>query len=234
MTLVAAHQPNFFPWLGFFNKIWRCDRFVVLDDVQFQKKGGTWINRVRLANGTADHWTTAPVQRTYSGTRTIAEMLLDDRQDWRGKLCKTLEGHYRKAPFFEQCYPWVRPLLELPTSSLLELNLNAISTLMTQLGLDTGKLVLSSTLRSRGTATERVVSLTQSAGGEAYLSGSYAMATYQDPLLFERAGISLIPQDFHHPQYPRGGGFVAGLSILDPLFWCGPEQTSRLVTGTRP
>ena len=29
--LVAIHQPNFFPWLGYLNKVARADTFVVLD-----------------------------------------------------------------------------------------------------------------------------------------------------------------------------------------------------------
>jgi len=51
MKLVAIHQPNFFPWLGYFDKIRQADVFVMLDSVQFQKTGGTWSNRVMLNFG---------------------------------------------------------------------------------------------------------------------------------------------------------------------------------------
>jgi hypothetical protein len=30
-TVVAIHQPNFLPWLGFFDKLARADVFVLLD-----------------------------------------------------------------------------------------------------------------------------------------------------------------------------------------------------------
>ncbi len=53
MAIVAIHQPNFFPWLGYFDKIARCDHFVLLDHVQFQKTGGVWSNRVRMMVGAA-------------------------------------------------------------------------------------------------------------------------------------------------------------------------------------
>jgi len=52
MTVVAIHQPNFFPWLGYFDKIRRADVFILLDDAQYQKTGGSWSNRVKvLING---------------------------------------------------------------------------------------------------------------------------------------------------------------------------------------
>ena len=55
------HPPaNFLPWLGYFDKIARADVFVVLDDVQFPKKGGTWVNRARLLVNGEPFWATIP------------------------------------------------------------------------------------------------------------------------------------------------------------------------------
>ena len=36
-NLVGIHQPNFFPWLGYFNKIHSSDKFIFLDNVQLPK-----------------------------------------------------------------------------------------------------------------------------------------------------------------------------------------------------
>ena len=49
--LCAVHQPNFFPWLGYLDKIKTSDKFVLLDDVQIQKTGSTYTNRVALNIG---------------------------------------------------------------------------------------------------------------------------------------------------------------------------------------
>ena len=37
--VIAIHQPNYIPWLGYFYKIYESDIFVFLDDVQFSNKG---------------------------------------------------------------------------------------------------------------------------------------------------------------------------------------------------
>jgi hypothetical protein len=44
--IVAIHQPEHLPWLGFFNKIDQADLFVLLDVVQFRKNYFQNRNRI--------------------------------------------------------------------------------------------------------------------------------------------------------------------------------------------
>jgi len=46
--IVAIHQPNFLPWLGWFDKLARADVFVVLDNVALQRTGSAYTNRVEM------------------------------------------------------------------------------------------------------------------------------------------------------------------------------------------
>lgn len=72
--LVAIHQFNSFPWLGYFDEIGRVDVFILLDNVQFPKTGGTWVNRLQWLVGGKGTWVTAPIVRAYHGVRDIQEM----------------------------------------------------------------------------------------------------------------------------------------------------------------
>lgn len=235
--VVAIHQPNFFPWLGFFDKIVHADIFVVLNSVQFPKTGGTWTNRVRLMNGGQPQWTTAPIVRAYPGVRTIAEMEISTSEPWREKLLRSVQTNYGRAPHFDTVFPVLRPLIENPTNSLADYNLTAITTLTQAMEIDTAKFVLGSELKVSGQATELLVSIVQAVKGTAYLCGGGA-ADYQDDARFAAEGIELLYQNFRHPEYDQvgGGDFVSGLSIIDALMHCSFSGVRQILdeAGVQP
>ena len=228
--VVAIHQPNFFPWLGYFDKLRRADVFVWLDDAQFEKSGsGTWSNRVRLLVGGSPRWATMPVRRDYHGTRPTNQILIDDRQPWREKLLKTIELHYRKAAAFDEAFSVIAQLLEQPTDRLADFNRAAIAALAARVGIDAGKCVAASSLAIDARATERLVAIVRSVGGDAYLAGGGA-AGYQDDGKFAAAGVELIMQRFEHPVYSQGRPeFTPGLSIIDTLMHSGFDGTAALL-----
>lgn len=229
MTLVAIHQPNFFPWLGYFDKIARSDLFILMDNAQFPKKGGTWTNRAKILVGGSEHWATIPVNRTYHGVLPISAMKIDDKLPWRDKLCKTIEMNYKQTPYYGEAFPLIQSLAENPTMNLAEFNIAAIKELMKHLHMDTGKLVMGSAVAAEGNSTDLLISMVRAVGGSAYLCG--AGAGYQEDEKFPEAGLQLIYQHFRHPEYPQrnSGEFVPGLSIIDALMNCGFTGLSRLL-----
>jgi hypothetical protein len=228
--VVAVHQPNFFPWLGYFNKIARADLFLVMDNAQFPKKGGTWSNRVRLAVNGRAAWATMPIVRAYHGRRRIGEMRINNATPWRDKLLKTIQASYSRAPFFFEVFPFLAEPVNNPTDSLTEYNLSAIISLAIALQLDPAKIILGSTLNVEGDATDLLIAMTRAVGGTAYLCGGGA-AGYQEDERFAAAGIRLIYQDFQHPIYPQINTheFIPGLSIIDVLMNCGLEKTRAML-----
>jgi WbqC-like protein len=230
--VVALHQPNFFPWLGYFDKLVRADAFVLLDNVQFSKTGGTWSNRVRLLAGDVPGWVTLPVIRAYSGVRLVREMQIDNRQPWRRKFLQTLRTDYARAKHFSAVFPEVARLVENDTDSLVDFNRHAITELCRLMEIDTNKVVLGSSLSVGGHATDLLVSTVRAVGGSTYLCGGGAEG-YLEEEKFERAGLRLIHQHFLHPIYPQGANdaFVPGLSCIDALMHCGFRGVRALLGG---
>lgn len=227
--LVAIHQPNFYPWLGYFHKLRHADRFVLLDTVQFPKTGGSWGNRAKLLIGGTPRWFTMPIARAYHGVRTFREMTTRS-DDWRDDLLKTLRASYGRAAAFGEVFSVVRELVENPAENLTDYNVAALRVLASRLEIDPGKLILASELSADGQATDLLVALVRACGGSAYLCGG-GSGGYLEPEKFAQAGLELIYQNFAHPTYQQGEHtpFVPGLSCLDALMHNGWTATARLL-----
>lgn len=229
--VVAVHQPNFFPWLGFFDKIVRADAFIILDHVQFSESGGNWGNRVRMdVNGRPD-WVTMPVSRDYNGRRRIDETRIDNLQPWRRKLLQSLRMSYGRALGFRSEFEFVSELVQNPTDMLSDYNLSAILAICARLGLPTAHIVCSSTLDAHAAKTELLIELVGLVDGNVYLAGGGAVG-YQDDQLFAAAGVTVEYQRFAHPVYPQRSGapFEPGLSVLDAILHRGSEETAKLLS----
>lgn len=230
--LVAIHQPNFFPWLGYFNKLHRADCFILMDNVQFPETGrGSWINRVKLVVQGTPKWITMPVVRSYNGFRTIAEMEIDDSSLWRRKFLSTVRANYAKSRCFRAVMELLEPLVMFQTSSVAEFNINVITVLADALEIDPAKMIRGSSLKAVGNATDLLISMTVAAGGTAYLCGGGA-GGYQEDKLFDDNNVELVYQNFHHPEYHQCGNtdFIPGQSIIDALMNCGISGTRKLIT----
>ncbi len=227
MTLVAVHQPNYAPWLGFFAKVAAADAFVLLDDAQFSKNG--YINRVQVLGGDgAARWLTVPV--TVSLGDPICAVR-PARGDWARAHRDTLRGAYAEAAAFREAWPEVERIYAgLPGGDLATVNGALIRALAGALGLES-RFVAASELGAADLAgDDRLVALVRAVDpAGAYLSGRGG-AKYQDPDKFAAAGLGFRYTGFEHPEYDQGGGdFVPGLSVLDAVFHLGWDGAAALV-----
>jgi len=102
--IVAVHQPQYLPWLGYFAKIDRADVFVLLDTVQFKKN--EWQNRNRIKTAQGWQWLTVPV--TYRFPQRIDEVAVNNRDPWQHKQRQAVVSNYRKARWWESLAPSLR------------------------------------------------------------------------------------------------------------------------------
>ena len=229
--IVSIHQPHFFPWLGYLDRMRRCDLFVLLDHVQFERQN--YQNRVAIKTPGGSKWWGVPV-RQCSRSERIIDKRVDDtaggRRAWWARAGRTLEQSYATAPFYSKWAAEVRRVLDARPSRLVDLNAASLDLLREAFGIRT-PLLRSSELHLRRHRADLVLEICQAVRADAFLGGVGASRRYLDPAPFRRAGIDVLWQDFSHPRYvqhPLSHPFVEGLSALDLLFNCGAASRRLL------
>jgi hypothetical protein len=226
--MCAVHQPQYLPWLGYFDKMDRAGLFIMLDTVQFKKN--EWQNRNRIRTSQGWQWLTVPVLHDFG--QKIQEVRIDSRGDWRRKHWEALRQNYRKAPFFGMLAPALERVYSRPRESLSALNVETCMVLREALGITT-PVVMAGEYAACEDPSGRLVDLCRAAGADTYLAGAGG-AGYMDMEVFARAGVRVVFQEYSHPVYRQvHGEFVSHLSALDLLFNCGPESLGILRQGGR-
>ncbi|HEY7609104.1 MAG TPA: WbqC family protein [Alphaproteobacteria bacterium] len=223
--IVAIHQPNYFPWLGYFRKIAAADIFIFLDDAQYTKN--SYINRVQIAAPAGARWLTAPVSYAFGDPINRVRFA---RADWRRAHLDALHGAYAKAAAFRGVWRRMSEIYaSLPVGNLAAANAAAITALAAELGFQR-EFRLASTLGVDARGDARLAGLVRAvAPGGVYLSGGGG-AKYQSEETFAAAGLTLRYADFVHPRYEQGReGFTPGLSVLDAVFHLGWRGAAELV-----
>lgn len=218
--IVGIHQPEYLPWLGFFDKMDQCDVFVLLDTVQFRKNYFQNRNRIRVNyNDRTWRWLTVPIAKGHL-TQLIKDVQISNARDWGKEHLRCLELHYRKAPFFNRYKEAFKTIYGKKYMGLSELNIELIFTVRGLMGIDSKVLIASKLdLDERGKGgTEVVFNICKHLGATSYLSGQFGK-DYLDENVFYNSGITLKYQDFHHPVYKQVyEPFVPSMSSIDLLF----------------
>ena len=223
-SIITAHQPVYMPWLGFFHKLSMADHFVIFDGVQFERHG--YSNRVKIKTHQGMQWLTVPVEHGKPFLRD-AQIVTDG---WRRKHIMTIELAYRKAPYFDNYFPDIANLLSVPWHWLADLDERLLHVLLGMLGMNVS-VSRATDLRLEGGKSALVLDMCQKLGATEYIFGAKGR-DYADVAEFEREGIKVRFQDYKHPVYPQlRGEFIAGLSVIDLLFNCGPCSLQILTGG---
>lgn len=235
--IVTLHQPHFLPWLGYLDRMREADLFIVLDHVQFERRG--YQNRTRILCDGEPRWFTVPVVQR-SQLERIDEKCIDNTPSgndrwWGPKQYKTLCYAYREAPYFGAYAETLREILETPHDRLLDLNMQALEFLREAFSIRT-PLARSSQIGVGGRKSELLLNLCRAVGATVFLGGMGGSRQYLDVAAFERSGIEVRWQDFAHPEYEQCGArrFIAGMSALDLLANCGPRSRELLMHAREP
>lgn len=225
---VAIHQPQYIPWLGYFDKIHQADIFVLLDDVQFKKN--EWQNRNRIRNTNEWQWLTVPVCHKFG--QNINEVLVNNNGHWRQKHKNALWQNYQRAAYFRLYEGDLMDMYEKSWDKLVDINIAFIELCVRLLGIKT-PIMRASRMDISSARTQRLVDICQCLGANRYLSGQDG-PSYMDMSLFQQACIHVDVQHYQCPQYTQAppdlhyNQFISHLSIIDLLLNHGPDSLGIL------
>jgi hypothetical protein len=222
---IGIHQLMYLPWLGLFDRILKCDLFILLDNVAYSKNYFLNRNKIKTANGSL--WLTIPVLLKGNFNIKINEVEIDNRNDWRKKHLMSIYYSYSNAKYFDNFIVSVEDFYKQEWKYLVDASAFMLSTLLKLLDINT-PVKMASALGAQGKKEDLILDICKLVGADEYLSGPDGR-NYLNPALWQERQIVVKYHDYQHPRYPQlHGEFLSHLSIIDLLFNCGPDSLQIL------
>jgi hypothetical protein len=227
--ICTVHQPNYLPYLGFFEKALQSDVFIIYDTTQFRKND--WQNRNRLCSPDGWQWITISVFHNFE--QKIKEVKIDHSKKPLKNNWSKIQTLYGKAPHFKQYAEIFEYIYKKDYLFIADLNYDLIIAIGKVLGLKT-KFIKSSSLPTIETkSTQALIDLCNSVKADTYISGSEGR-NYLEQDLFAKSGIILKFQNYEHPVYKQfnNSKFQPYMSAIDLIFNYG-EESLCILDGNR-
>ena len=134
MKKIAIMQPYFFPYIGYWQLINLADKFVLLDDVNFIKKG--WIHKNLIMNNNETRQINICISKM-SQNKQINDLSLSTEHNWKNKLIKNIQNSYSKAPFYNEVNNIIGDIISYDESNLSKYLFNSIKQICKTLDIKT-------------------------------------------------------------------------------------------------
>lgn len=226
---IGIHQPHYFPWLGYMDKMAKSDKFIILDDVQLTDRSPMVRNKFLQVDGT-EIMIGLSVKKHGYREKAVKEIELAESEKVQEKHRRFFQLNYNKTKGYKEVYPFIQHIFEKKYKKLIDIEMDTVNAIRELLGITTPLLYQSSLKYDKESKkSDLMLSLCESAGASVYLSGQGAKK-YMVDKLFLAKGIEVEYQTFNHPIYAQTGvsDFVPNLSAIDLLMQVGVEDARKI------
>lgn len=223
MNIVAIHQPNYLPWLGYFFKLFLADTLLLYDTAEINKAGYTRRVKIRSKhNESADTWLTLPLNKFSDSARICDIEVFQPEESWE-KHKNLFYEHYHQAPFWKELEEMLQ--YHPATTRLSEFNAGLIKLIADQLNVE-ATIVYSSDLQSDIKGPEYNLFAALELGASHYIRGK-GEQVYGAAINWAEYGIAIANLDFPklmsaekvwQSKFPT---WLPGLSIIDSIAYAG-------------
>lgn len=223
-------QPTYLAWLGYYGMIYRSEKFVFLDNVQFNKRSWQQRNRIKSPEN-KELLLTVPVKSKGLRDQLISEVEIDRTSDYINKHINEITRCYKKAKYFDAYANDFFEILKRDYCKNADLCIDIIKLICDKFKIATPTLRASS-LAADGSKAERLANICQELGANQYLSAIGSKEYISESDSFTKRNIEVIYNEYNHPIYNQMyGEFISQLSILDLLFNEGPNSLNIILSG---
>lgn len=223
----AIMQPYFFPYIGYFQLINAVDKFIILDDVNYIKKG--WINRNRILLNGKDYLFTIPCEKI-SQNKLINEVEVIKDEKAVNKFLKTINNAYSKAPYFSEVFELVEGVFKFDKVLISELAYGSITSVLNFLGIEKN-IVFSSKNYSNSEfkKADRLIDICKMNNADIFINSSGGKELY-DKVEFNKNGIKIyFIKNIITPYNQFENNFIPGLSIIDVLMFNTKDEIKEML-----
>ena len=225
---VAIMQPYFFPYIGYWQLFNAVDKFVILDDVNYIKRG--YINSNSIIVNGGKYKFTISIEKP-SQNKMIKDTKLYFLEKERNDLLKTIEMAYKKAKNFDAVYSILEEIILYSENDLTKYIKNSLEVVARYLGIETSILV-SSEIDKDNTlkAEKRIIEINKHLGSDIYINPIGGQSLYNSQT-FSKEGIQLHfikTKQIEYKQFTEE--FIPNLSFIDVLMHNNKQDTFILLS----
>jgi len=225
MKVVTIHQPETFPWLGFFNKMMLADEYIILDNVQFRKN--YFQNRNQFLTKQGALYLSVPVD--FKTNKIIKDIKIRYNEKWQQKHLNTIKQTYSKSPYFQEHISFFEDLYGQNFELLIDFNMYIIKYIRKIFNISV-PIMRASTLDVNGASGELLLNICKKRDATTYISGRDGR-NYLDTTIFTDENINIVYHNFTHPKYNQFNSdeFVSYMNTFDLLFNYSIEEAKEII-----
>jgi hypothetical protein len=222
---ITIHQPETFPWLGFFNKMMLADEYIILDNVQFRKN--YFQNRNQFLTKQGSIFLSIPID--FKNYKLIKDIRIKNDNKWQKKHLNTIKQNYSKSSYFKNYIGFFEDLYSKDFELLVDFNMEIIDYIRNLFNIK-NTLIKASSLNVSGNSTELLLDICKKRDADIYISGRDGR-NYMDLSLFKKENIKVVFHNFTHLTYKQFNSkeFVPYMNTFDLLFNYSVDEAKEII-----
>lgn len=228
----AIMQPTFMPWAGYFALIANVDKFVFLDDVQFDRR--SWQQRNKIFENNNYTFITIPIIKKNLRLQKIFDTKIDHSSNFKKKIIRKVFQNYSRSKFFANYKNFIEKILIKDFECISDMNIFIIKEICKEININ-AVFYKSSELNTEGKKTQKLVNICKKLNTSEYISVEGSKNYLEKDLsLFNDNKIKVSYFKFEDQKYETFyNKFIPKLSIIDLLFNCGSETKKIIHSGIK-